>query len=397
MTARLLILAAGWEQQPLVERALSEGFDVVAVGPQGSVIEPLVPEYHAIDARDLPALYALAVRSGIDAVVSDQDDYARYAQAWLSERLNLPGPLLGAVAPTTRKDWLRDLCQAVDIPQPAYRFARCLREARTSAEELLWPIIVKPVDNRGSFGVIRVDEPHQLDEAVSDALAHSHSRTVILEQFIDGTVVTVDGAHGEDGHRILGIASKRQVAGRRQVAMELYYPAVLPEAGICRATENANAVASMLRRRGATGLTHTEFVFDGDEMWLLETANRGGGVYTSNVILPIHSGFDTNGYLLAEATGRASTIDGSRNSGSAVILSFVPLKAGRIAAIRGIDNVRSSPGVLAARLNIVAGDNVGDVETAVSRAGFVIAAGHNLAEARRRVEEALAHLDIKYG
>lgn len=396
MTERLLVIGAGWEQRPLVERALQEGLEVHASGPDGSEIEPLVASFHTVDARDLPGLLSVANNLNVDAVVSDQNDYARYAQAWLSERLDLPGPNLDAVAPTTMKHWLRELCREKDIPQPRYEIARSPREAREAADKLPWPIIAKPVDNRGSFGVVRVDRREQLGEAVSDAFAHSHSRVILLEQFVEGTVVTVDGTHDGDGHRVLGIASKRQVAGRRQVAMELYYPAKLPESAIARARQNANAVASVFRSRGATGLTHTEFVYDGEELWLLESANRGGGVFISSTILPAHSGFDTNGFLLDEARGIRQARDGVEASGDAVILSFFPLDPGRIAAVHGFEKVASSPGVLEARLNVGPGDVIGGVDTAVSRAGFVIVAGADLPEALRRVRDVEPLLELEY-
>ena len=83
----------------------------------------------------------------------------------------------------------------------------------------------------------------------------------------------------------LGVASKRKVGGRRNVDMEVMYPAELPDDVVDRVLGyNARVVEAL----GLTfGATHGEYLVTADGTpYLIEIANRGGGVYTAPVIVP---------------------------------------------------------------------------------------------------------------
>lgn len=397
MLKRILVVGAGWEQVPLVERARAEGYRVlVTSGDPRSEAFRSANAHEVIDSRDLGSLLRFARSSKIDAVVSDQCDYSRYAQAWLSEALGLPGPKLGAVAITTNKKWLRELCRKHGIPQPPYEVCRSFSEVEAAARAIGFPVIVKPVDNRGSFGVTRVDDSAGLRPAWSEAVSNAHSREVLVERFIAGTVVTVDGIHAREGHCVLGVATKTQVGGARQVAMEIVYPGEFDDATHALARKRADAVAAALRTAGGTGPTHTEFIFDGSDFILVESANRGGGVFTANTILPAHSGFDHNGELIAEATGDRFAAPPVPAQRPAVILKFLELASGLVESVGDLALALNAPGVLKGRLLVKSGDSVGPIQNAGHRGGFLIVEGRDVAEARYRFREAVAKLEIVY-
>ena len=341
--------------------------------------------------RNLERLLEISKSSSPQAILSDQCDYSRYAQAWLCEQLGLAGPTLESVAPTVNKLWLRDFCASANVRQPAYVSARSYDEAKRAVAELVFPVIVKPVDNRGSFGVTRVERLDQLRQAVANALAVSHSRQVVIEEFIAGTVVTVDGAHLDGNHLVLGVASKRQVEGPHPVAMEIIYPAELPDGAIRQARQLADSVAVVLAGAGATGLTHTEMIWDGSEMWLVESANRGGGVRTSSILLPALTGFDVNEYLLSEATGTAFTAPEIADD-RACELRFFELRPGTIGTIEG--DVGAEQGVVDFGLWVEPGDRVDPVTNATQRNGYLIVAADSRERARSLSEGALQKLSI---
>jgi cysteine synthase A/argininosuccinate lyase len=193
---------------------------------------------------------------------------------------------------------------------------------------------------------------------------------------------------------VLGIASKKQVGGSRQVAMEIVYPATIPDEISTRARQVADAVAGVLAAHGATGLTHTELVWSDDGVWLIETANRGGGVNTSATIVPAVSGFDVNGFLLAEAAGD-EPIDAFAPVGSACMLRFLSLDRGYVASVDGLDAVRRHPGVIEAGLWVGPGDVIAEIANATNRNGYVIAVGETSAAAQQTASDALTRLRVE--
>lgn len=51
------------------------------------------------------------------------------------------------------------------------------------------------------------------------------------------------------------------------------------------------------------GITHSEFIMDGDQIYLMETAARGGGVYISSDLIHLSTGLCTEDFLLDIAEG----------------------------------------------------------------------------------------------
>lgn len=359
-------------------------------------VDALVDRLEPISSRDLPEIAALAEETDPGLVVSDQCDYSRYGQAWLSERLDLPGPDLGPVGITVNKKRLRRFLSGRGIPQPDHAVCRRFGQAREAAGDLGYPVVVKPVDNRGSLGVRKVASEEELHPAWLEAIARSHSREVILEEYIDGTVVTVDGAHTPDGHLELGIASKVQTDGAHPVALDIIYPAAFPEHVREKGLKRAHQVGQALAAEGATGLTHTEFVYDGEEFYLLESANRGGGVHTSDAILPAHAGFPTNEFLLAEARGQPAPVDDVQRGRNVVLLKFFELPRGTVEDWSGFDQATASSGVRRGRMIIDRGDDVGSPSDATERCGFLLVEGDGREEVRQRFQDAIDHLDVHY-
>src|SRR5690606_19768243 len=125
------------------------------------------------------------------------------------------------------------------------------------ARDIGFPVVVKPVDNRGSFGVNRVAGAQGMETAYVDALIHAHSRLVLVEAFIPGTHITIDGyCFPRAGHRSLGLATKGMLGGTRQVAVEIIYPGELPAEVCHQALANNDRVVAAMGFR--YGMTHAE-------------------------------------------------------------------------------------------------------------------------------------------
>ena len=65
------------------------------------------------------------------------------------------------------------------------RFAGSLAEVRAFAEQVGYPILVKPRDGAGASGAARVDSDREL-EAAAAALHLQHGRSIAVEEFIEG-------------------------------------------------------------------------------------------------------------------------------------------------------------------------------------------------------------------
>jgi biotin carboxylase len=393
---RLLIIAATWEQVPLIRRAREMGHYVVATDPNPEAEGLVEADAHeVVDPRDLPALLEIAKRHDVDAVLADECDYSHYAATYVALRLGLPNDGFEGSQNTTNKFWMRSACAEAGVIQPTFFPCRTADEARRAATTIGFPVVVKPTDNRGAFGVSIARDENELVDAFYHAIANSHGRLVLVESHIDGTHITVDGCFDDQGrHRVLANASKTTVPGPKPVIDRVTYPAAISDgtrAALHAATNQVVEALGMTR-----GLSHSEFIISrAGEVHLIETANRGGGVLTSAIIVPEVSGVDLSALLIANALGEPYPVS-PRAEPSFVVLRFFLFAPGTVAAISGVEDALALPGVLYLRLLISPGDTLEPPDSAAGRHGFAIVRAENAEAADAVVEAVQATISVTY-
>ncbi len=87
------------------------------------------------------------------------------------------------------KDIMKARVAAAGIRTPKHRGARTAAEVRTAAEEIGYPLIVKPIDGAGSMDTFRVDDVHELEAAIKKI---PHIDHVNIEEFIEAEEFTFD-------------------------------------------------------------------------------------------------------------------------------------------------------------------------------------------------------------
>jgi biotin carboxylase len=399
MNKTVLVINLGWEQEPLIREVASHGYRIVGVNADENWNHNLpVDEVHICDYRNIHQLLHIAHMVNPDAVISDECDYSYYATAIICEELSLPGAKLSAAQLTTNK-WLQRK-QLLDsgLLQPRFYLCQDLDKVYMAAQEIGFPIILKPVDSRGSFGVSRVDNIDTLKAAYIEALVNSYSRLVLVEEFVHGVHITIDGyCFPESGHQSLTLATKSMLGGDRQVAMDIVYPGDVSASLFEKAINNNDAV---VRELGLTfGMTHVEYMItESNDIYLIEAANRGGGVHTSAKIVPAVTGIDLTKQLVFDATAKKQDLyrEKKQTEQRSVILSFVSFPPGKVSSVKGVEECKALPGIESVRLQINQGDEISSVTTDGNRHGFIIATGRDREEARSRVDRAKEYLKVEY-
>jgi biotin carboxylase len=369
---RLMIIGASWEQVPLIEKAKRMGHYILVTSTTKSAEGLFLADQSAIvDPRDLPKILKIARSFQPDGITADECDYSHYAAVFISKNLGLPHDGLAAAQYTTNKLWMREQCHKVQILQPRFISCRIFKDAQHAIDLIGWPVIVKPVDNRGAFGINVVNSNSELESAYLDALMNSHSREVIIEAYIEGTHITVDGCVGQDGvHYNLAIASKKVIPGDKPIITQVDYPANISGENCDYVFSVNSQVVEALEIRG--GLTHSEYILDKKgRCFLVETANRGGGVLTSAYIVPAMSGVDVSTLLINNALGKDFIVTPEFYTGF-VILKFFVFKPGQVKKILGVKEAKQLEGVQHIKLMVSAGNILVQPQSGADRHGFVI-------------------------
>lgn len=391
-----MIIGASWEQEPLLKKAKEKGLYVIATNPYPEAEGfKYSDESYIIEPRDLQKLDEIFQKTQPSAVIADECDYSMFAVAYLTNKYNLPGPKMDSLIITNNKYLERKFAEKAKIPQPKYRLCITYEEVKAACIDLEFPIMLKPIDNRGGIGVCKVERREGLKRAFFETLANSHSRQILVEKFIPGKVVTVEGLYTRAFNN-LSFSTKKMHPKFPDNAMHLQYPGNLPDS-VVKKLYSLNT--NLIKQIGIEyGLTHSEFMVNNDEIYFLEISNRGGGVHISNKIIPVITGIDTSEILIRSAFGEQTSLNDFTASDwkKYSFLHFFDFGIGKVSRILNIEKAKNIKGVLDIRLNFIVEDYLGDIKTAVNRPGFVIVAGNTLDDCNSIIKKVEDTLKIEF-
>ncbi len=391
----ILVIGIGWEQVPLIEALYRRGFLLFGVHyhdryEKKSYFEDVL----LTDLRNIGQIADFARKHQINAVIADQDDYAQFAQAFVAETLHLPGPSIRNAQISGNK-YLQRLCaKEKGLSVPEFQLIRCEEDIRTFAEKVNYPIILKPIDNRGSFGVKKINREEEISDAFRESLTHSLSFLLIAEEFIEGTEITIDGYCFQKIPKSLSLAEKKKVNDRVQVSIDIKYPGTFEEKIYQKAFAYNEHVNQAL---GYTfGMTHSEYIIkENGDVYLVESANRGGGCLTSEVIVPAVSGIDLIDIYIEDVLGNSGEKykTPERNQ---VILKFFTFQPGKIKRIHGQEELKREENVLQFRLTVKEEDRIEPTSSDADRHGFLIITSEENKNIREVCQRLMDKIRIEY-
>ncbi len=398
---RILVINLGWEQEPLLDK-LSE-YEVEIYGVHYNKNYYKKPKYKDVlitDIRDLESIIDFAHIIKPDAVISDECDYSQFAQSIIADKFNLAGPKIKNAQLSSNKYLQRTEAKKKAVLIPEFKLCTSIEDVKEFVREYGYPLIIKPVDNRGSFGVNRINNNDDIENAFYDSLINSHSRLVIIERFIEGTHITVDGYKFKNNDvRALAVATKGKLKEKGYIIdEEITYPANLTEVMYKKALKNAEFVARSLGFD--FGFIHGEFIIDEeDNIYLTEMANRGGGVYTSEIILPYYTGIDILDFYIKDCLNIDYKFDENivvlNNPVLMKFFQFSDNKEGVVKNISGIDLLLKSNNVLKVNLFIKKGDYLRKIKNGADRHGMIIVSSNDKKELNNTLDKLIKQLRVE--
>lgn len=382
MAKNLMVLGAGIYQIPAIIAAKEMGCRVIALdGNAGAPGLKMADVLEVVDLRDVAGCIEIASKYPLDGVVSICTEVAVRTTAAVAEAKGLPGISRVAAIAATDKVVMRNKLVAAGIPCPGFKAVANLDDAQRAAREMGFPLIIKPVDNAGSRGVIRVENVDGLDWALANALAFSRTKKAIIEEFMVGVESTVEALSWDGECEILAMSDKRHVSFPNCVAVSLDYP---PEFPADIQDEIKTVVLGAVRALGIDcGPTHTEVMVTDEGVKIVEVAARGGGFRVFSDMIPLVSGVDAVGETIKMALGEVPDIKAKKQQG-AVLRFFNPNQTGKLQRVTGVETARSLPGVIDVQIDVKPGDEIGPVTSDGDRPGYLIATGRDRNEVMKR-------------
>ena len=321
----------------------SEQYEVLLAAPVISdAFLPYISGKFITDVRDKEAILAYARTMDICGVTTDQTDIAVRSVAYVAEQLGLPGIGYETGCLFTDKSLMRQKMAELGIPLLPNRTVFSPEEALSFYGEIGGDVIIKPLDTQGSRGVQVCRSAAELRDKYAEASRWSSNGAVIVERFATGREFVVEGLAVDYEFRNLCIGDTLYFdLPDAFAAKSRIFPTTADEALAQRVLDLNTRICTGFGLR--QGITHSEFIMDGGEIYLIETAARGGGVFISSDLISLSTGLQTEQFLLDIATGRQKGLPKilPQQCVCGYMAFYIPV--GEVVRVSGVEEVQSLP------------------------------------------------------
>ncbi|WP_328486011.1 ATP-grasp domain-containing protein [Streptomyces zaomyceticus] len=398
----VLIVAPGDEvYRGYCLKQVAADYDVVAITAQpltweaDHVVDHEVADPYQLDQL-LAAGEAIAARRSLAGVLTWNEPLLVHT-ARLAEHLGLRTNPAAVMENCRNKHATRKLLAAHQVPSARSGRVGDLLEATILAEDIGYPIVLKPAGQAGSVGVIRVDNSEELARAfdfaaAGAALAGGQNTDILVEEYLDGPEISVECVT-QHGH------THTVAVTRKKLGFEPYFEEVghTVDATDLLLAEVAPIAAAAIRALGIDhGIQHVEMRLTSTGPRIIEVNARIGGDLIGHLVR-LATGLDLPRIAADLACGTTPRLEHSRLRAAGVTLLY-PETSGTLTH-RSIDEDFASR---TRWLDLVqwigtVGDQIvlppeGDVD--VARAGLCVVTGYDAAKVEERLAQTAQHITL---
>lgn len=371
----ILVFGVGELQRSIIRRAKLKGLFTIGIDPcADAVCKDEVDAFEIVGGQDFEGTCAVVEKYGVDAIVTAATDKPLVMMARVAEKYGFPFYSIETAQWSTDKYQMKQRFLDGGVPCAHGRLIAKAEEA----DDLYYPLIVKPRDNSGSRGVKLCRNKEELQEAMQEALQYSHLDTVLVEEYIEGQEYSIEGLHYDSKSEVIQFTEKTTTEFPYNVELAHKQPANLKETQKNDIRELVSKIAQCMHFGNCP--SHTELKINERGIFIIETSPRLGGDYITSTLVPLSTGINMEDQLLHIALGeKVDTVTGRIDKASGVC--FFCLPEGIVKHINPkIKEATSWPGVYSFELKLKESDEVHQITSSLNRYGEFILVGKSFDE-----------------
>ena len=369
----LVIIGAGFLQVPAIEIAKNLGITTIVTDMDKDAPGMKIADYPIVmSTRDTEgtaeAMIEFNQTHHIDGVITVGTDMSMTVAA-VSDALDLPGIRYEDAVAASNKLVMRKRLRMFDVPEPDFYACRTMEDLRNAADKLGYPFVLKPADNMGARGCMKVEDSSMLDYAFSNAKSGSINGELIAEEYMDGPELSIDALVYNGEVFITGIADR--IIEREPYFIEMGHvlPSALPQ------SETDKGVNVFIRGIKALGITNGAAKGDINVTknggMVGEIAARLSGGFMSACTYPYATGVSSIANAIDIALGWPPHDLTPKTDYVSIEQAIVP-EPGIVTEISGVEEALAIDGVKNIFLRVNVGDEVVVPHNNVQKAGNFI-------------------------
>lgn len=287
---KLAIIGASYLQEPIVKKAKQMGiYTICFAWADGATCAEICDKFYDISIIEKEQILEICKKEQIDGITTIASDTATLTVNYVASRMGLISNPDEYSEICTNKFKMRQCFMDADVPSP--KFTLVDDEGKYSIKGFRFPLIVKPTDRSGSRGVEKVLDPVQLESAIKRARKDSFEGKAIIEEFVTGREISVEGISFEGNHTILQITDKVTTGAPFFVELGHHQPSSLSDEIKDKVKQIVlNALDALHIQYGAS---HSELKIDEDgNIRVIEIGARMGGDFIGSNLVQLSTGYD---------------------------------------------------------------------------------------------------------
>lgn len=394
---KLLVLAAGLLQIPVIKKAREMGVYVIAADD-----DPDAPGMALADKAIVPGglmdeekMLAIAREEQVDGVIHPCSEVAMMVMGHINDEMHLSGISREMAIRATNKHLMREAFERYGAPSPKSILTKDEDDAwQIFCEQFTTNAILKPSRNSGSRGIAKVEKGITKDafaELYRRALDESRDHSVLIEQFIEGPEFSVEAIVWNDVPHVLAVTDKKTTEAPYFVELGHNQPSVFPEDIQQKLKEGAVAGIKALGLSNCAA--HCELKIQDGEAYLMEIGARMGGDFISTELTHLSTGIDMVAATISVVLGVEPDLQPKEAQRGVCIRYFTP-EPGQLKAINHTD-ILHDPHVYMAEIYHHVGDVIPEVRSSLDRSGHVIVTHDTVQEAIELADRIIESVEFR--
>lgn len=370
---RILVLAAGILQIPIIKKAHEMGLFVIAADANPQAVGFQYADKSVVaNITDEDKMLHIAMQEKIDGVIHPCSEVSMSVMGHINDKMCLCGISRETAVRATNKHLMREAFERNGVPSPQSFLVNSVEEAWTTYKEnLTGDGILKPSRNSGSRGVSKVTPNITFDSFAvlyKKALSESRDHSVLLEQYVSGPEFSVEIIVWKGHIHILTVTDKLTTGAPHFVELGHNQPS-------CYLAEIVKVVEKVaydgVKALGLNNCAaHAEIKVQDGSPYIMEIGARLGGDFISTELTPLSTGIDMIAAAINVALNIKPQLTPTEKKHAVCIRYFCP-PPGKLKSINNT-SILEDDSVYQYEIYRKVGERIPELTSSLDRSGHVI-------------------------
>ncbi len=298
----IAIIGASYLQLPLIVKAKQMGYTThVFAWAANDVGEKEADYFYPISIVEKEQILDTCKKIRICGICTISSDLAAITVNYVAQNLSLTSNSLDCTLKSTNKHEMRKCFEENGDPSP--RSILVSDASEIEEQDLIFPLIIKPLDRSGSRGISLVENKEEIVSAIEKAKQEGFEKKALVEEYATGQEYSVECISWKKEHTLLSVTKKYTTGSPNFIETGHIEPAGVDEETLSKIKDvTFHALNSLGIEYGAS---HTEVkVSENGLIRIIEIGGRMGGDCIGSSLVELTTGYDFVKAVIDTAVGK---------------------------------------------------------------------------------------------